>query len=129
MADNIMLVENEQALRGELAAALGDDVFVVAEVSDYFEALWKLGEFKPDLVLLDEDLPFVNGWEACRQISQTFKIPVIVMGDDSSTYVWEKAFEVGAEFYLRMPCSRLVLEARIKAILRRYKKGRVISGD
>ncbi len=117
-----MVIESEPSLMKKLAMALDDDVFVVAEVSDYFEALWRMSEFKPDLVILDEKLPTMDGWEACRYISQTYGIPLIILGQETDSEVWAKAVAMGADFYLRMPCSPLVLAARIKAILRRYAK-------
>ena len=122
MTDSILVVESEPALRQEIALALTEAVFQVAEAPNYFEALWKLNQFRPDLVVLDEELPLVDGWEACYQLHQTFGIPVILLGEDASGEAWVKVLRTGADFYLRMPCSYAVLAARIKAILRRYKK-------
>ena len=120
--DNIMVIESEPVLRQELASALDDNVFIVAGVSDYFEALWRLDEFKPDLVIIDEKLPLMDGWEACRCLSQTFGVPAIIMGTSTDSEAWLKALEVGADFYLRTPFSPMVLASRVRAILRRYKK-------
>ena len=124
MPDNILIIEGEPALRKEIASALAEAVFAVADVADYFEALLKLGEFKPDLVVLDEELPLVDGWEACYQLHQILGVPVILLGEDYSDEVWIRALEAGADFYLRMPVSCQELAARIKAILRRYRKRR-----
>ena len=118
---SIMVVENEPSLRELMMATLKQDVFIVAEVSDYFEALWKLGEFKPDLVIVDEQLPFVDGWEACERINKTFGIPVIITGSTSGPESWQKALAAGADYYLKVPCGPLEFNARIKAILRRYQ--------
>ena len=120
--EKIMLIEDKPDLMRELASALSNDIFIVTEASNYYEALWKMGEISPDLVILDEELPFVNGWQACRQINNDFGIPVILLGKDQSGYAWIKALEVGADFYMKIPFGRLELEARIKAILRRYSK-------
>jgi len=109
-------------LRGELTSALAEAAFKVANIPDYFETLWKLSEFKPDLIITAEELPLLDGWEACYQLHRTFGIPVILLGKDSSDEAWVRAVQAGADFYLRMPFSCLELVARVKAILRRYKK-------
>ncbi|MFC2033509.1 response regulator transcription factor [Chloroflexota bacterium] len=123
-----MLIEDKPDLMRELASALSNDTFIVTEASNYYEALRKMDEISPDLVILDGELPFVNGWQACRQIIRDFGIPVILMGKDRNVHVWRKALEVGTEFYMKIPVGRLELEARIKAILRRYDKKRIIAG-
>ena len=122
LPDSVMIIENKYSLRKELASSLDEAVCIVAEVSDYFEALTRINEFNPDIAIVGENLPFVSGWEVCQDLSQTYKIPVILIGDDRDEKVWLKAFEAGADYYLRTPFSSLELTARIKAILRRYKK-------
>ena len=125
VTNSIMVVENEPILRREINSALAEAFFVVADAANYLEALWKLDEFKPDLVVLDEDLPLVDGWEACYQLHRAFGIPVILVGDDSSGEAWIKALEAGADFYLRIPFSYPELINRIRSILWRYKKEEV----
>ncbi len=125
MIYSILIIEGESTLRGELTSALTEAIFRVADIPDYFEALWELGEFKPDLVIVDEKLSLLDGWEACYWLHQTFGIPIILLGRDSSGEAWVKAVQTGADFYLRVPFSRLELPARVKAILRRYKKDKI----
>ena len=119
--DSILIVEGEPFLRERLVSSLNGSGFKVVGVVNYFEAMWRLGEFKPDLIIIDEDLPLLDGWEACYQLRQTFGIPVILLGDDYDGDVWLRAVQVGADFYLRMPFSSLELAARAKAVIRRYK--------
>lgn len=122
MAHRILIIEDDPPLRRKLASALAEAAFKVASISDYSGMLWKLNEFKPDLVITDEELPLLDGWEACYWLHRTFGIPVIVLGRDSSDKAWARVAEAGADFYLRVPFSYLELAARVKAILRRYKK-------
>jgi len=119
--DSILIVEGEPFLRERLISSLTESGFKVVGVVNYFEVIWRLGEFKPDLLIVDEDLPLLDGWEACYQLRQTFGIPVILLGDDCDVDVWLRVVQVGADFYLRMPFSSLELAARAKAIIRRYK--------
>ena len=122
MTDRILIIEGEFSLGKELTSALTQASFIVADVPDYLEALLELDEFKPDIVIVDEVLPGGNGIEACSLLRNTFSIPVILLGEDSSDKAWMRAVEAGADLYLKKPFSYLELVARVKAILRRYKK-------
>ena len=124
MTDSILIIEGEPALRKELTSALSEAGFAVVDVPDYLEALLKLDAFKPSLTILDEELPLVDGWEACSQLHRAFNIPVIVLGEDSSDEVWKRVMEAEADLYLVKPFSYRELVARVKAILRRYKRAR-----
>ena len=125
MADRILIIENDPTLRRELASVLSQASFTVADVSDYPEALAKLNEFKPDMVIMDEVSPSGDGMDACYQIYNTFGIPVILLGEDSSDKAWKRVMEAEADFYLVKPFGYRELAARVKAILRRYKKAAV----
>ena len=59
--------------------------------------------------------------EACYQIYNTFGIPVILLGEDSSDEMWGRVMEAEADLYLVKPFGYQELVARVKAILRRYK--------
>lgn len=119
----ILIVEGKPALRIELTSALTETDFKVADASDYFEALLRLDEFKPDLVIMNIELPLMDGWEACSWLHQTFDIPIILLGRERSDKAWVRAVEAGADFYLRAPFKHQELVARVKSILRRYEKG------
>ena len=126
MTDSILIIEGEPNLRGELASALTEVGFTVVDVRDYPEALLKLDEFKPNMVIVDEVLPGGDGMEVCYQLHSTFGIPIVLLGEDSSDEMWERVMEAEADLYLIKPFSYRELAARVKAILRRYKaKGKM----
>ena len=125
MYDRVLIIEGEPDLRKNLTSALTEAAFKVSGVANYFEALWELGEFKPNLIILNEKLPLLDGWESCYQLHRTCGIPVIMIGEDSGEEVGARTLEAGADFYLRVPFSHLELLARIVTILRRYKKDEV----
>lgn len=122
MTDNILIIEGDSALRGELTSVLTKANFGVASAPGYFEALMKLDEFRPDMIIIDEVLPHRDVGEACCQLHRNLGIPIILLGRDSTSHAWAKAVEAGADFYLKKPFSYLELVARTKAILRRYKR-------
>jgi len=121
MTDRILIIEGELFSREVIAPALTEAGFLVASALDYPEAIPRLDEFKPDLVIVDEALPSGDGTEVCSQLHSAFGIPVILLGRDSSGKAWKKAVEAGTDFYLRKPFSNQILVARVRAILRRYK--------
>ncbi len=124
MTDSILIIEGEPTLRRELTSALSQASFVVADVPDYFEALLKLDEFKPNMVIMDKESVGIEGWTACSQLRQAHDVAIILMGKDSGGEAWTRAVEVGADFYLKKPFSYRELPARVKAILRRYRRTR-----
>ncbi len=121
MSDSILIIENNHSLQGALVSVLSRANFEVAAVSNYNEAVFKIATFKPDIAIIDEVLPDINGMEACYKLHINLNIPVVIVGEDYGDEVWEKVTEAYADCYLIKPFSFLVLVARIKAILRRYK--------
>jgi len=123
---SILIIEGEPNLRRELASTLTEVGFTVVDVRDYPEALLKLDELKPNMVIVDEVLPGGDGMEVCYQLHSTFGIPIVLLGEDSSDEMWERVMEAEADLYLIKPFSYRELAARVKAILRRYKaKGKM----
>ncbi|GAA2437777.1 response regulator transcription factor [Streptomyces mauvecolor] len=81
--------------------------------------LGSLKTFLPDLVLLDLMLPGMNGVQVCRRIRETSQLPIIMLtarGDDFDVVV---GLEAGADDYIVKPARTEVIEARIRAVLRR----------
>lgn len=122
MTDKILIIEGAPNLRGALTSALTEAGYTVAGVPDYPEALVKLDKLNPDIAIVDEVLPSGDGKDACSQLHNTFRIPVILLGKDSSGEACVRALEAGADFYFTKPASHEEVVARVKAILRRYKE-------
>ena len=129
MTDRVLIIEGEPNLRGNLASALTEVGFTVADVRDYPEALLKLDEFNPDIAIVDEALPSGDGKEVCYKLRNAFSIPVLLLGKDSSGEAWKAAVEAGADFYFGKSFSYRELVARVKAILRGYKLGHYKKGS
>jgi len=129
MTDRILVIGVDPSLRNELVSVFSEADFTVDNVSDYPEALSKLDESKPDIVIMDEALPSKDSMEACSELYFSFGIPVVLLGEDASDEVWERVMEVGADLYQLKPFGYLPLVARVKAILRRYKLCTSRSGD
>ena len=120
--DKILIIADELTLNSELVSIFDKEGFSVACIPDYPEALLELCGLKPDMVILDEDLPGFSGIEACSELHSIFGVPVILLGADSSGQAWARAVEAGADFYLVKPfdCDESLV-AKVRAILRRYR--------
>ena len=121
MTYSILIIGGDASLRSELVSTLHEAGFAVASMSDYPETLFKQNGFKPDLVIMDEALPNLDAMEACYELENTFGIPVILLGKDSTDELYRRVMEADASLYLLKPVSHRELIARVKAILRRYK--------
>jgi two-component system phosphate regulon response regulator PhoB len=118
----VLLVEDEEALLTMLRYNLEREGFEVSEAVDGEEALVKLAEAPPDIVLLDWMLPALSGIEVCRQIRRSpehRRTPIILLtarGEESDKL---RGLEVGADDYVTKPFSPSELVARCRAVLRR----------
>jgi len=115
----LLLVEDDAAIRGGLIRALSERGHAVSSTSTAMEALQLVVEAPPDLVILDLGLPDLDGYEALRMIRAITKVPVVVATarDDESDIV--KVLDAGADDYLVKPFGVGQIEARVRAVLRR----------
>jgi len=123
--DHILILGSEPRWGEDLVPSFENAGFSVARMLASPETVVKLNALKPDMVILDEDV--TNSMDVCFQYA-TSQIPVILVGDEPGQEIWRKALEeAGADFYFRKPIDHEILIARVKAILRRYKKRKTVS--
>ena len=122
MSRTILLVEDEAPIRDMLNFVLVQAGYKVVEAEDYNDALAKIKEPYPDLILLDWMLPGGSGVKLAKQIKQhdvAKDIPVIMLTARSEEDDKIKGLEAGADDYVTKPFSPKELVARIKAVMRR----------
>ncbi|MFE5853007.1 response regulator [Streptomyces sp. NPDC056500] len=116
----VLLIEDDPSVREGVELGLrrrGHDVRTAATGE---AGLAALDEFRPDLLLLDLMLPGVNGVEVCRRVRESSQLPIIMLtarGDDFDVVI---GLEAGADDYIVKPARTQVIEARIRAVLRRF---------
>ena len=118
------MVEDEDALATLLDYNLMKEGFRVERAADGEEALLRITEEPPDLVILDWMLPKVSGVEVCRQIRanvETRRTPVIMLTARSEEADKIRGLETGADDYVVNPFAMSELVARIRALLRRTR--------
>jgi len=121
MPSRILIIGVDPFLSKRIALAFDEASFDVVDVPNFREALLKLDQFKPDMVIMDMALPGVDGMEAYHHFHSTIGIPVVLLGEADGEEVWGRVMEVKADSYLVKPFGYQELVARVKAILRRYK--------
>ena len=118
----LLLVDDEDAIRAGLAAALKRASFNVIEARDGEEALKLVEDRHPDLIVLDILMPKLDGREVCRRLRQAGNwTPVIMLTQISATGEKISSLEEGADDYLNKPFDSYELIARLRALMRRQE--------
>lgn len=118
----ILVVEDEAPLLTLLRYNLEKQGFRVEEAADGQEALLRVAETKPDLILLDWMLPSLSGIEVCRQLRRrpsTRDLPIIMVTARTDDQDAVRALDIGADDYIVKPFAVDAVLARIRALLRR----------
>lgn len=119
----ILVVDDESRMRKLVRDFLVKNNFDVVEAADGEEALDMFYDNKDiALIILDVMMPKINGWDVCREIRETSKVPIIMLtakADESDELL---GFELGVDEYVTKPFSPKILAARVEAILRRTNR-------
>jgi DNA-binding response OmpR family regulator len=127
MVSHILLVEDEQKLARFVELELMSEGYSVSVASDGMAGLIAARESKPDLILLDWEMPDISGLEVCRRLRSTgIQVPVILLTGRSAVADRVVGLDAGADDYLPKPFSIEELLARIRARLRSVKEEKEI---
>lgn len=115
----ILVVDDEARMRRFMQMNLDLEGYRVIEAENGLQAVDRVRDDLPDLVLMDVMMPEMDGFEALRLIRETSNVPVIMLtvkGDEDDRV---RGLELGADDYVTKPFSPRELSSRIKAVLRR----------
>jgi DNA-binding response OmpR family regulator len=116
---SVLVVDDERAMVGMVAALLGEDGYEVVTAYDGEAALKRHAEERPDLVILDRGLPKLSGDEVCRRIRAMSSTPILMLTGEKGSDERARLLDLGADDYLEKPFSKKELSARVRALLRR----------
>jgi len=120
----ILLVDDEEAITSNLAPFLERAGFTAEVAGDGEEALGRVADFAPDLIVLDVLMPRLDGREVCRRLWTAGNwTPIIMLTQVGSPAERAMSLEEGADDYLNKPFDPYELVARIRAVLRRARPG------
>ena len=115
----ILVVDDEPQIRRVLQATLSNAGYDVVDAKNGQEGIERVLRERPDLVLLDFNLPDMNGPEACRKIRLSFAGPIIMVTVRNADRDKIEALDSGADDYVVKPFVMGELLARVRAALRR----------
>jgi two-component system KDP operon response regulator KdpE len=115
----ILVVDDEPQIRRVMRTTLIGRGYIVSDARSGEEALEKLHDEKPDLILLDMNMPGMGGLATCRAIRHALDVPIIILSVRSAEKDKVEALDAGADDYVTKPFSTPELLARIRASLRR----------
>lgn len=119
-ATSVLIVEDDPAIAAQLVRALTRGGYQVEHVATGQDAL---GRGKPDVVLLDLELPDLDGVQVCRKLRERGDAAIIVITAHGEEPDRVMALDAGADDYLVKPFGLAELQARIRAVMRRVRPG------
>ncbi len=126
MGKKILVVDDEKDYQKLVKLTLEQAGFSVTTASDGEEALVKLEKEPPALMILDLNMPRMDGYEVCRRVrsdSRLRALPIIMLTVRRKPREQVKGLELGADDYMTKPFDSQELLARIEAVLRRSAPG------
>lgn len=121
MQEKILVVDDEKPIADILQYNLEEEGFHVLVAYDGEDALRLAFAERPDLILLDIMLPYIDGFSLCTQIRHKLDVPIIMLTAKETEVDKVLGLELGADDYMTKPFSIRELLARVKAMLRRVK--------
>ncbi|MDZ4654335.1 MAG: response regulator [Coriobacteriia bacterium] len=123
----VLLVEDSQTLLQMVSMTLEERGYTVLQAPDGVTALELLAEHAPEAVVLDINLPDIDGFELCKRIKaepRSRNIPVLMMTSLGKSGFEVMSIEAGADDFISKPIDPLVLDARIQMVVRRMRRER-----
>ncbi|MDP9173251.1 MAG: diguanylate cyclase [Planctomycetota bacterium] len=121
MRQQVLVIDDSKAIHALVKTLLADDPVDVQCAADPAYGIALSGSIQPDLILLDVEMPGMNGFEVCRKLKsdpQTTQVPIIFLTASSSVEEKVRGLELGAVDYVTKPFHSWELWARVRASLR-----------
>lgn len=125
----ILIVDNDENIAELISLYLEKECYETRIETDGQKALDAFPVWQPDLIILDLMLPVRDGYDVCREIRRTSRVPIIILSAKTEIFDKVLGLELGADDYMIKPFDCKELVARIKAILRRSSESGSASAE
>jgi two-component system, OmpR family, KDP operon response regulator KdpE len=122
MAEKILIIEDDGSIALLTRLQLENRSFLVQIARNGAEGLRQAYTWQPDLVLLDIMMPDMDGWTVCQRLREMNNVPIIFVTAVGQERDIVRGWQLGADDYILKPFSTKELQARIEAVLRRYRQ-------
>ena len=129
IGQTLLIVDDDAQIRELLNLYFTKEGFVIEEAADGVEAIRKVVEVKPSLVILDIMMPILDGIEVCREIRKFSRIPIIMLTARAEDEDRIMGLELGADDYVTKPFNPREMVARVNAVLRRTPDAKYAKAD
>ncbi|MGO5064955.1 MULTISPECIES: response regulator transcription factor [unclassified Clostridium] len=119
MIKKILIIEDELAIADLISYSLKKEGYIVKSVDNGTDGIEYTKIFKPNLIILDLMLPDISGFDVCRNITQSFNIPIIMITAKCDITDKVLGLELGADDYITKPFDMREVLVRIRSIFRR----------
>ena len=116
---NILVCDDDKEIVDAIDIYLSQEGYHILKAYDGLQAIEIMKKEEVHLILLDIMMPKMDGWQVCREIRETSKVPIIMLTARSEERDELQGFELGVDEYISKPFSPKILVARVNAILRR----------
>ena len=110
----IAIIEDDEITRLELSKLLNTQGYETVLLTDFGNLTEELKQYSIELVLLDINLPYENGYEVCRKIKQVMPVPIIFVTSRDTNADELKSIQVGGIDFITKPYDTLILLEKIK---------------
>ena len=118
----IMIVEDDEAIKAELSELLKNSSYLVESVKNFEKAKEEIFKYNPDLILLDINIPYLNGELLLKEIRKESSVPVIMVTSKSGEIDEALSITYGADDYITKPYNPTILLLRIQNIFKRINQ-------
>ena len=118
----IMTVEDDEVIKDELSELLKNSSYLVESVKNFEKAIEEIFKYNPDLILLDINIPYLNGELLLKEIRKESSVPVIMVTSKSGEIDEALSITYGADDYITKPYNPTILLLRIQNIFKRINQ-------
>lgn len=119
--ERILIVEDEVKIREELKTFLENNGYEILTINNFENTLDQIKKLDIDLILMDINIPGINGMHLCREIRKTSKISIIIVTSRDTEMDELLCMNYGADDFITKPYNMQILLAHIEAVLKRSK--------